>query len=48
MRAWDIKQPSQEDPAQYIPVTSGRIMLQAEGAEVWFRNVQMKPNEKKQ
>jgi hypothetical protein len=43
MRAWDIKQPSQTNPAQYLPVTSGRIMLQAEGGEVWFRNVQMKP-----
>jgi hypothetical protein len=47
MRAWDIKQPSQEDPSQYLPVTSGRIMLQAEGAEVWFRNLQMKPLVKK-
>jgi hypothetical protein len=46
MRAWDVKQPSQDDPTNYVPVTSGRIMLQAEGAEVWFRNVQMKPNEK--
>jgi hypothetical protein len=43
MRAWDIKQPSPNDPKQYLPVTGGRIMLQAEGAEVWFRNVQMKP-----
>jgi Domain of Unknown Function (DUF1080) len=43
MRAWDIKQPSPEDPSQYLPVTGGRIMLQAEGAEIWFRNVRMKP-----
>ncbi len=42
MRAWDIKQPSPQDPNQDIPVTSGRLMLQAEGAEVWFRNLQMK------
>ena len=45
MRAWDVKQQSLTDPAEYLPVTSGRIMLQAEGAEVWFRNVQMKPLE---
>ena len=45
MRAWDVKQQSLQDPAQYLPVSSGRIMLQAEGAEIWFRNVQMKPNE---
>jgi hypothetical protein len=43
MRAWDIKQPSKDDPSQYAPITSGRIMLQAEGAEIWFRNLQMKP-----
>ena len=43
MRAWDMKQQSLEDPTQYLPVTSGRIMLQAEGAEVWFRNLEMKP-----
>jgi hypothetical protein len=47
MRAWDVKQPSPDDPTQYLPVTSGRIMLQAEGAEVWFRNVEMKPLEQK-
>ena len=43
MRAWDVKQTSPDDPATYLPVTSGRIMLQAEGAEIWFRNVRMKP-----
>ncbi len=43
MRAWDVMQQSLEDPGQYLPVTSGRIMLQAEGAEVWYRNVEMKP-----
>ena len=43
MRAWDIQQTTQDDPAQYAAVTGGRIMLQAEGAEIWFRNVRMKP-----
>ena len=43
MRAWDMKQVSLTDPMQYLPVSSGRIMLQAEGAEIWFRNVRMKP-----
>lgn len=47
MRAWDIQQPSLQDPARYVPVSSGRIMLQAEGAEIWFRNVEMKPLVKK-
>ena len=45
MRAWDIKQTSPGDPSTYIPLTSGRVMLQAEGAEIWFRNVRMKPLE---
>jgi len=48
MRAWDVKQRSADDPAHpYVPVTKGRIMLQAEGAEVWFRHLEMKPNPKK-
>jgi hypothetical protein len=42
MRAWDVQQPTVQDSTQYVPISSGRIMLQAEGAEVWFRNVQMK------
>jgi len=45
MRAWDIQQTSLDDPAKTVPATGGRIMLQAEGAEIWFRNVQMKPLE---
>lgn len=43
MRAWDIKQKPSNGPAKYSPVTSGRILLQAEGAEIWFRDVRMKP-----
>lgn len=43
MRAWDLKQPDPQNPSQTIPLDRGRLMLQAEGAEVWFRNVQMKP-----
>jgi hypothetical protein len=43
MRVWDMKQQSLTDPTQYLPVTGGHIMLQAEGAEVWFRNLEMKP-----
>ncbi len=43
MRAWDLKQPDPQDPSKTIPLDHGRLMLQAEGAELWFRNVQMKP-----
>lgn len=42
MRAWDLKQPDPQDAAKTIPLERGRILLQAEGAEIWFRNVQMK------
>ena len=42
MRAWDLKQPDPKDPSKTIPLDRGRLMLQAEGAEIWFRNVQVK------
>jgi Domain of Unknown Function (DUF1080) len=43
LRAWDLKQPDPQDATKTIPLDRGRLMLQAEGAEIWFRNVQMKP-----
>lgn len=43
MRAWDLRQPDPKDPSRVIPLTSGRLLLEAEGAEVWFRKIQMKP-----
>ena len=42
-RAFDIKQPDPETPKRMIPLTKGRILLEAEGAEIWFRNVKIKP-----
>jgi hypothetical protein len=39
----DIKQPDPKNPGQLIPLKSGRIALQAEGAEAWYRSVKMKP-----
>jgi len=42
-RAWDIKQPDPQNPAQMNPLRSGRILLEAEGAEIWFRNVKVQP-----
>lgn len=41
--AWDIKQPDPENSAHMIPLKSGRILLEAEGSEIWFRNVKIKP-----
>jgi len=41
--AWDIKQPDPQNPARMIPLKSGRILLEAEGSEIWFRDVRIKP-----
>jgi hypothetical protein len=43
MKAWDLKQPDPQDATKSIPLDHGRVILQAEGAEIWFRNVRMKP-----
>jgi hypothetical protein len=40
--AWDIKQPDPQNPSHMIPLKSGRILLEAEGAEIWFRDVKIK------
>lgn len=39
--AWDIKQPDPQNPAHMIPLKSGRILLEAEGSEIWFRDVKV-------
>lgn len=39
----DIKQPDPRNQSRMIPLKSGRILLEAEGAEVWFRDVKIKP-----
>jgi len=38
----EIKQPDLRNPSRMIPLTSGRILLEAEGAEIWFREVKVK------
>jgi hypothetical protein len=40
--ARDIQQPDPAHPSRMIPLTSGRILLEAEGSEIWFRNVRVK------
>ena len=42
-RGWDLSQPDPQDPQRMIPLTRGRLLLQAEGAEVFYRNVEVKP-----
>jgi 3-keto-disaccharide hydrolase len=41
--ARDIQQPDPANPSRMIPLRSGRILLEAEGSEIWFRNVRVKP-----
>jgi hypothetical protein len=45
--ARDFKRPDPQNPAHMIPLKSGHIRLEAEGAEIWFRNVKVKPVEPK-
>src|SRR4030095_1407778 len=42
-RATRIRQPDPSDPSRFIPLTRGRILFQAEGAEVFYRNIELKP-----
>ncbi len=42
-RGWDLRQPDPQDPERMIPLTRGRLLLQAEGAEVFYRNIEVKP-----
>jgi hypothetical protein len=39
----ELKQPDREHAGQLISLTRGKIALQAEGSEVWYRSVKMKP-----
>ena len=43
MRLAHIKAPDPANPAQLISVQKGKILLQAEGAEVWYRNIEIQP-----
>ncbi len=39
----DIQRPDPTNPSRMIPLKSGRILLEAEGSEIWFRDVRVKP-----
>jgi Domain of Unknown Function (DUF1080) len=41
--ARDLQRPDPKDPSHMIPLTSGRILLEAEGSEIWFRDIRIKP-----
>ena len=40
-RCTDIQQPGPDD--KWVPLTAGRIAIQAEGAEVFFRKIEIRP-----
>jgi type 1 glutamine amidotransferase len=42
-RATKIRQPDPSDPTRFVPLTRGRILFQAEGAEVFYQNIELKP-----
>lgn len=42
-RCHQLERPDPARPGKFLPVTEGRIVLQAEGAEVFFRNVVLTP-----
>jgi hypothetical protein len=39
----DAKRRDPNNPDRWIPLTTGKVCLEAEGAEVWYRNIQIKP-----
>ncbi len=41
-KAHDIRHPDPANPSQMVPLTSGRILLEAEGSEIWFRDIRIK------
>lgn len=41
-RGWHTRQPDPQHPGGVIPLTGGRIALQAEGAEIFYRNIRVK------
>jgi hypothetical protein len=43
LRAWSIRQPDPDHPSKMIPLDHGQVLLEEEGAEIWFRSVQIKP-----
>ena len=43
MRITHAFRPDPADAIKRVPLRRGRILLQAEGAEVWFRNIEVRP-----
>jgi hypothetical protein len=43
MKLFNITRPDPNDPSKRLPVRKGRILIQAEGAEVMYRNIEIAP-----
>jgi len=41
--ASNISRPDPQNPSAMVPITRGHIGIQEEGAEIWFRNVRVRP-----
>ena len=41
-RCTNIRRPDPNNPQRLIPLAKGRILLQAEGAEVFYRKIEIK------
>ena len=46
MRISNAKAPDPSNKDLLVTVKKGKILLQAEGAEIWYRNVQTQPLQK--
>jgi type 1 glutamine amidotransferase len=42
-RAVKLRQPDPSDPSRSVPLNRGKILFQAEGAEIFYRNIELKP-----
>jgi hypothetical protein len=42
-RALQLRLPDPQAPQRMIELRKGRVALEAEGAEIWFRNIKVKP-----
>lgn len=42
-RGWHTSAPDPSAPGGVVPLKSGKIALQAEGAEIYYRNIRVKP-----
>ena len=38
-----LQQPDPQNPGQFIPLTRGKIAIEIEFAEIWFRRIEVKP-----